>query len=72
MTAAELMTLLPGLKFTPFSQDDFDGFAGVETSNPMMSVSIDRVIIMDGASISVFNPADGSETTFELRATGVR
>jgi len=44
-----------GVIFRPFDNNDWDGFNGCETENPMIGESENTIIIIDGNAIEVYD-----------------
>ena len=57
-TQAELFTVMAQTKFEPFTQADWDAFAGCETKNPLIGSYGDFAIVIDGDMINIVHAED--------------
>jgi len=55
----EFIKKMAGVDFKPFTKDDYQGFAGVESDDPHMGELDDNIVILDGDNIQIIkNPTD--------------
>lgn len=63
----EALRLLVNTRMRPFTKDDWFGFAGCETKDPMIGSSGEFVIVLDGATVSFYHCEDDyGGTIFKL------
>jgi len=51
-TAAEAFAVLMTLKMRPFTNSDWDAYAGCESSNPYICETEDYTVVIDGNTLS--------------------
>jgi hypothetical protein len=56
--AAEALRMLATTTMRPFTKDDWFGFAGCETKDPMIGEQGEFVIVLDGAMINIVHQDD--------------
>lgn len=65
---AEALRLLAIANMRPFSKEDWFGFAGCETKDPMIGVVEEFVIVLDGATLCIVHGEDSfGGTGFQLK-----
>ena len=48
-------------EFAPFDDSDYEGFAGVESENPLIGYTPDYIIVIDGETIFVQSNEEPSD-----------
>jgi hypothetical protein len=51
-TLAETLLFIGRTQFREFTESDWDGFAGCDSSNPMIAAHDEWTVILDGSSVS--------------------
>ena len=57
-TKAELLALIARSTFRPFTNSDWDAFAGCESADPLIAEDGDYVIVLDGDQVNVLHADD--------------
>lgn len=60
------LMLIAQTTFHPFTNADYQSFAGVESDNPMIGETGNYVIIIDGVVVQ-FNDVEGNYVSFTMR-----
>lgn len=55
MNATEALKMIAATEFRPFTESDFQAWAGVETENPMYGENGDWAIVLDGDVVQFEN-----------------
>jgi|688.fasta_scaffold2305393_2 hypothetical protein len=69
-TMAQLMVSMAKTEFKPFTNADWDVFAGCETENPLIGFDGEFCLVIDGNNVNIIHPDDefGGQL-FELTQT---
>lgn len=64
----EALRMLAETSMKPFTRDDWYGFAGCETKDPMIGQHGDFTLVLDGSTLNILHGEDGyGGTLFELK-----
>ena len=58
MTPTQAFALIARSQFRPFTQDDWDCWAGCDSAEPMIAYTDEFTLIIDGDVLQVYTPDD--------------
>ena len=58
LNATEILALIAKTQFSPFTESDWDAFAGCESEAPVIGYNGDFTIVIDGETVNVIHAED--------------
>ena len=58
MNVTEALLLIARTEFSPFSETDFQAFAGAESANPLIGYNGSYTIVVDGDCVNIIGEDD--------------
>ena len=74
-STAEALYIAVGLTFVPFTEDDFNCYAGVDSNNPMIAyttITDDSIVVILDGDVVQFIASESDFKTYKLEDVGGR